>query len=97
MEITIEEFGLRFTTPENPTVAEIMLYDSKRVDMANTPIYLGMWEMAKTLIQEWECELMPDYKVELNKITDLRIARLVEQAGNAVLAWRLSLDKVSKN
>lgn len=100
-EFTNEQYGLRFTLPDRPTVLELATYDSRRIELAGQPAFVVLWECAKTLIREWSCPDFPDCKVDLAKIDDPerapKIARILESVGTTASTWRRSLDEVPKN
>jgi len=89
--------GARLVVPDEPTVLQILLHDSVRYDANDKGAILNLWEMAKILITEWECESLPDMNANLNEVTDARAARMIEWAGVTVSAYRRSLDAISKN
>ena len=98
MEFTTEKWGgARFEVPENPTVFQIVKFDSKQYELKHLPALLLLWEMAKTLITEWECEALPELDADLGELTDPRAARVIEWASNLVANHRRSLDLVPKN
>lgn len=89
--------GVKFNTPEKPSVFQIVAYDSARFGANGAPPILVLWEMAKALIEDWECEALPDPQADLKAVTDARAARVIEWAGIQVSAWRRSLDEIPKN
>ena len=98
MEFKTDDYGgARLVVPDEPTVLQILLHDSVRYDANDKGAILNLWEMAKILITEWECESLPDMNANLNEVTDARAARMIEWAGVTVSAYRRSLDAISKN
>jgi hypothetical protein len=98
MELTTESWGgARMVVPDNPTVLQIITYDSKQYELSGEPALLMLWEMAKTMIAEWECEAMPDINADLGELDDPRIARVIQWASNLVANHRRSLDNIPKN
>jgi hypothetical protein len=100
--ITNEKLGLSFTLPDKPTVYQILIFDSKLSESLRQPQFLKLWETAKTVISDWQCEALPDYKTPLDSINgeddDMnKIARVIEFVGAQAIAWRNELDLVSKN
>jgi hypothetical protein len=101
-KIENEKLGLSFTLPDKPTVYQILIFDSKLSESIRQPQFLKLWEIAKTVISDWQCEAFPDYKVALETINgednDMnKIARIIEFVGAQAIAWRNELDLVSKN
>ena len=98
MEFNIEDFGgIRFTVPDEPNVFQLVDYDSRRYEMPGMPSAVILWEMAKALIEEWECEALPDKDADLKEVTDSRAAYVVERVGVDVADYRRGLDKIPKN
>ena len=89
--------GCKFTVPDKPSVWQVVAYDSARLEHYGQPDLLVLWEMAKTLIQDWASEALPDFKVDLQKVEDVRAASLIEWASLEVSIWRRRLDDVPKN
>lgn len=83
--------------PDNPTVIQIVRYDSALMSARDDPAFLALWNAAKTVITKWECAVMPDITVNLNTLTGLDTALVVEGVGVSVSAWRRALDTVPKN
>ena len=92
-----DDFGLSFDLPDDPSVMEIVRYDSTRIERQGDPAILILWECVKPLISNWSCEALPDYKTPLDKVKSLRAAQAVEFAAFRGSEWRLSLDTVPKN
>lgn len=92
MEFTRDEY--KFTIPDRPTVRQQLEYFSAG---ASLPLALRHWEGAKTLIQSWECKLLPDYRADLDTITNPAVTSLIIQAGAEVVRFMNSLDDVPKN
>ena len=98
MEFTTDSWGgARMVVPDNPTVLQIVTYDSKRYELSELPALVLLWEMAKTLITEWESEAMPDINADLGELDDPKIARVIQWATNLVANHRRSLDNIPKN
>ena len=98
MEFTTEKWGgARLVVPDNPTVLQIVTFDSKRYELSELPALVLLWEMAKTMIGEWESEAMPDINADLGELEDPRIAMLIQWASNLVANHRRSLDNIPKN
>ncbi len=98
MEFTTDSWGgARMVVPDNPTVLQIVTYDSKRYELSELPALVLLWEMAKTLITEWESEAMPDINADLGKLDDPKIARVIQWASSLAANHRRSLDNIPKN
>ena len=98
MEFKTEDFGgARLVVADEPSVLQLINYDSIRYEVDAKGAILNLWEMAKVLITEWESEALPDMNADLNEITDPRAARVIEWTGVMVSSYRQGLDKVPKN
>lgn len=101
-EIINDKLGVSFTLPDNPSVSQILLFDSKMSELLGQPLFLKAWELAKVVVTDWKCELFPDMKIPLDKIEGdekniHNIARVIEFTGIQTISWRMNLDSVSKN
>jgi hypothetical protein len=98
VEFTTEDYGgARLVVPDKPNTLLLLTHDSIRYEASPEGLILNLWEMAKVLITEWECEALPDMNADLSEITDARAARVIEWAGVTVSAFRRSLDAIPKN
>lgn len=85
-----------FSLPAHPTVKQQLEYYSRYADTRLDPMYLRFWYSAQTLIGEWQCEALPDLKVNLDEITDPIATTIIMWAGNAVLLHMSGLDTLPK-
>lgn len=92
-----EALGVKFALPDHPNVLQVVIYDSKLIELSQAPLMVGLWEAAKTIITGWECEAFPDIGVDLSTVEDPKVAQIVEYASGRVRAWRRSLDLIPKN
>src|SRR5512139_3735396 len=94
------QIGLVFDLPDEPTVSQIVGYDSRRFQLDELPGFLILWECVKPLIKDWQFEPMPDPMIALDKITGkaaVKAAQAVEFAAFRGVDWRTGLDDVPKN
>lgn len=91
------EVGVSFDLPDDPTVLQIVQYDSTRLERNGEAAIVILWECVKPLITEWVCEALPDYKTPLDKVKSLHAAEAVEFTAFRGSEWRLGLDSISKN
>lgn len=102
MEFTTDKFGgARLVVPDDPTIYQLLEFDSKRYTTEDLPTILILWEMSKTLIVEWECEALPDKDIsfaDMRKITENahEVSKIIEWASTVVSAYRRSLENVPK-
>lgn len=85
-----------FAVPAHPTVKQQLEYYSRLSETLGDPIHLRMWSCAQALIQDWECEVLPDPRVNLDNITAPQAASVIMWAGNAVLNYMQNLDTLPK-
>lgn len=100
MEFKTDDFGgARFIVPDKPTVFQLADYDSRRYELKGLPSVVVLWDMAKALIDEWDCDALPDINTNLSDITEnaANVVKIIEWAGTLVAAYRRDLDAISKN
>ncbi len=85
-----------FALPARPTVKQQLEYFSRYADTRSDPRYLRLWYSAQVLIVEWQCTLLPDFKIDLNQITDADITTLIMWVGNITLQYINDLEKLPK-
>lgn len=103
MEFTTDKYGgARLVVPDDPTIYQLIDFDSQRFNANGLPPLLILWEMAKTLITEWECEVLPDKDISLVEMQQMTenahdAVKIMEWAGTIVSAYRRGLENVPKN
>lgn len=100
MEYKNDRLGVAFTLPDKITVRQQLQYDSTRDGPAlfdlQTSMYERLWNAAKTLIQDWQCETV-SLDTDLGDAASSKAARVIEWAGRAVFSHMLKLDTPEKN
>lgn len=91
------ELGVSFDLPDDPSVFDIVRYDSTRLERNDEPAILILWECLRPLVQNWASEDLPDVNTPLTKVKSLKAAQVVEWAAFRGSEWRLGLDSISKN
>lgn len=91
MEFIHEDTGTRFTVIK-PTVLQQLGYYDK---IGQT--FEQRWAATRLLIDEWECEFMPDKNADLGKLDDGRITRVILWAIGRVADYFNGLGAVEKN
>jgi hypothetical protein len=89
--------GVRFTVPDKITVRQQLAYFSAATGLDPSKRLERNWSGAKTLIEEWECELIPDKDVNLDELYSLEETNIVIWVGNKVYAHMVSLEETPKN
>lgn len=87
----------RFVIPDKLTVRQQLDYLSA-VSLKPGIDWLGLWQGAVLLIQEFECELIPSVeKLDLDKVTDPQITNVLVWVGWEVKRHMDKLEEVEKN
>ncbi len=92
-----DQIPCKFTLPDKITVKQQLEYFSVAGGLAGNEYWFRLWEAAKLFIQDWEFELMPDFGIDLDTVTDPRISSAVVWAGMQVSAHINSLQTIPKN
>ena len=97
-EFKNDNLSARFTVPDRPTVRQQLAYYSRVIQSTGTVDFEKYWEGAKVLIEEWECEKIPDYgSVNLDKIDDPEITHIIVWVGMQVKMHFDTVERVEKN
>lgn len=97
MEFTIEEPKVRFTVVDRPTVRQQLTYRGALGLRSAANFYIKLWEAAQVLIEEWECEDIPDRGLDLDGVEDPSIADIVQWVGVRVMTHMNELEDIPKN
>ena len=92
-----EDFQVSFDLPDNPTVRQVLAYDSAVIEYRDQPALVSLWECARTIISNWKCQYVEKIDTPLDKLTGLAAAQAIEWAGAQVSYWRVALNDVPKN
>ena len=97
-----EELGVRFTLPDALNPFQQLAFRGKTA-VGGGGVFVRFWDGAIELIQEWECEAIPEYK-DLDLHADIddpveaaRIADIVQFVANSTAAHITALEAVPKN
>lgn len=97
-EFNHPEHQASFKLPEDPTRRQLLAYDG--FELSQQPgMYPRLWDAAKTVIQEWQCESTPlDVDLDAPDGTEDQI-EIIKWAALAVFSWRLELkrNRIEKN
>jgi hypothetical protein len=85
-----------FALPAHPTVRQQLEYYSRYADRRSDAMYLRLWHAAQVLIGEWQCEVLPDLKTDLDQITDTNATTIIMWVGNTVINYMSELDALPK-
>lgn len=94
-----ERFGLSFTLPTSLTAREHLRFRERLfVTMGDEDTYSRYWQAALPLIEDWECELVPDPEaVDLDTETRREAADLIFYVSTTVAGHMHTMDDVPKN
>lgn len=87
----------KFSVPDKVTVRQQLAYYSETAAASGSDIFERYWQGAKALITSWQCEIMPDHKIDLATVTNPKIAELVVWAGVSVKNYLDTLEELPKN
>ena len=96
MEFTRQNPSARFVVPDKITVRQQLEYFSE-ARVPNRPVFERLWLGALPLIQDWQCEILPDQNVNLDDITNPHITEVIVWAGVLVKQHIDALDYTEKN
>lgn len=96
-EFKNEELGVRFTIPARPTVRQQLAYWDAAAREEGVTVFETRWRGVLALLQEWQCEAMPDAKADLDSLDSPTVTRVISWAGTQVFIYVGSLEDVPKN
>lgn len=98
MEKKNEALGVSFTLPDRVTVRMQLNYSSLAVTAYGQELFERFWNAARTVVQDWKCELVPDIdKLDLDAVDDPKIAEIVRWTGWEVKQYMDALENIPKN
>ena len=96
-EYESEALGVKFTLPDKLTVFQQLAWRG-RTAVGEGGVFIRMWNGAVELIQDWECELIPDpKKLDMNAEEDGAITDIVQFVANSTASHITALGLVPKN
>ena len=96
--IEFEQEGVRFSIPKRVTVRQQSLYIGA-VTMASSEEWLvKRWEAARTLIKEWECDIVKSLDdFDIDNLYDPKITNVMQFVALSVMGHMNKLDDTEKN
>ncbi len=88
---------VRFTVPDRPTVRQQLDYYSMIAHAEGRVMFERYWTGALPLIEKWECDALPDYESDLDKISDPAQTTVIIWAGMRVMEHMNGLKDIPKN
>jgi hypothetical protein len=95
--VEFEQEGVRFSIPKRISVHQQQIYAGAATYFDSADWVAKRWEAAKTLIIDWECELLPELNTDLNTVYDVGILDITQWVGLKVMAYMNSLENTAKN
>lgn len=86
------ESEVTFELPEDPTIRQLMAYDGFELAQGR-PMYERLWDAARTVIQDWECEILPDIQMSLDEVGSNEQLAVIKWAALACFGWRQTLKE----
>ena len=86
-----------FTVPDRPTVKQQLKWFGAAMGHDKADTWLRNWEGAKQLIESWKSDILPDYKIDLDTITDPSQRELIIWVGLEVVKLMNALEDIPKN
>ena len=92
-----EGLGVKFALPDTLTVRQQLLWRGG-IALSGGSVFIRGWEGAKHLVEDWECEMIPDpLAFNLDDETDPAYADIVQYVANATYGHINDLEAVPKN
>jgi hypothetical protein len=86
-----------FTIPDRPTVKQQLKWFGAAMGYNKEDTWIRNWEGAKQLIQTWQCDILPDYQIDLDTITDPSQREIVIFVGLETVKFMNLLEDIPKN
>ena len=90
------KLGVTFRVPDHPTVRQQLAYFSEAGMARGSQMFERLWLGALTLMEDWECELLPDPKVDLDGLTDPKVVQVLLWSGLNVEVHMNQLEEIPK-
>lgn len=92
-----EKLGCSFDVPDRPTVRQQLAWFGEVQEAQGKETFARYWEGAKTVMENWQCEALPDPQVSLDAMDNPSQARIVMWVGGVVMLHMAKLEDVPKN
>jgi hypothetical protein len=97
-EFENKDLNVKFSVPESMSVREYLRYISATTSFSEDfEEYARYWEGAKQLIDEWECELIPDINKSIDEMHTLDQTNIVVWVGIQVKLHVNAIGNAEKN
>jgi len=92
-----ERENCKFTIPDKPTVRQQLRYFSAAAGIDPVLRMERFWAGAVQLIEKWDCALLPDYKTDIDTLTNPDQTTVIIWAGLRVKEYMDELEEIPKN
>lgn len=96
MDIKREDLGLSFIVPDRPTVRDLLKYDSAIADYQGATMFERLWEGAKVIVKDWQCEDCP-LDIDIDSADNIQVAEIIKTTGLIVFGHLQAARSVPKN
>lgn len=99
MKYEDSELGVSFTLPDVVPVRQQLLFRGEISGARTGPdMFIRYWNAAAGLVQDWQCELIPDPKeFDMDAESSFQIANIVVYTGNVTASHMFTLSETPKN
>ena len=92
-----EALGVSFSLPETVTLRQQLMFRSRLLDVEDDSAHLRWWIAALPLIEDWQCEAIPDLSsIDLDEPGDWRTGDIIQYVANASAGHFMEMADVPK-
>ncbi len=94
-----QDLGVSFDLPDKITVGDQLRYKGRvyRNGAEIEDIYVRYWYGARGMVQNWQCEVLPDANADIETLDNRNAADVIFWTGNVVAGHMVTLGNVEKN
>ena len=97
-EYSNDDFGVSFSIPDKLTIRQQLRFRSESAFSSNADKLERFWFGAQELIQDWECERIPNPReVDLATETDPKIVDVINYVASVTAGHMMRLGYIEKN
>jgi hypothetical protein len=97
MQKNNENLGYSYTVPDRPTNRQQLAYFSNSLLARGADTLERYWLAAAALIQDWQCEVLPDIHTDLNSISSPKATLIMIEVGLDIKRYMDALEEIPKN
>lgn len=92
-----ETLGVAFDVADRFTVRQQLAFRGAIAEARGESAYVRYWQAAQTVMENWQCDLVPDpAALDLDAADDVRLANIVQWTANSVAGHMAELDTPPK-